>query len=173
MQKFSDYLRHIRLIYVYFEKFTRHDGTRALGITYGISSPFKLPDGMNIEDACKVVSYLSEKVEAENNLIPASENSVAMVSNILKDYGFSKIEGYPHGHCHMVQEYSYGSKLVGQKASINGVVDLFSVGGDFGLFKKSDLYDRYFNWFTESVTKEEINEIYKNISIDINNLKSL
>lgn len=164
-QNFSSYLRHIRLIYVSFEKFPGYDGRTKLGQTYGISSPFRLPESMTIDDACKVVSFLSEKVEKENNIEPASENSVAKVSGILTDYGFDKIEGYAHGHFHAVQEYSYGDEIVGN-AHINGIVNLFTVGGDFKLFKKSNLYDDYFNWFTENVTKEEIKEIFGKVVID-------
>lgn len=54
----------IRLFYVAFTPFVVYDdGIMKLGQTYGISSPFKLPEGMSIEDACKVVSYLSDLVE--------------------------------------------------------------------------------------------------------------
>ena len=167
-QKFSSYLRHIRLIYVYFEKFTRYGTTqKMLGKTYGVSSPFTLPKGMEIEDACKVVSFLSEKVENENNIEPASENSVAKVSQILTDYGFVKNEGYYHGHAHEVEEPSvYLISTRNFANPINGVVDLFTVGGDFELFRKSDLNDRYFNWFTEGVTKQEIEEIFKKVAIN-------
>jgi len=37
------------------------------------------------------------------------------------------------------------------------------VGGDFKLFKKSDLYKRDLNWYSKGVTKQEIEDIYKNI----------
>ena len=50
----------IRLVYVYLEKFISRMDYR-LGETYGITSPFTLPDGMTMEDVCKVISYLSEK----------------------------------------------------------------------------------------------------------------
>lgn len=164
-QKFSEDLRQIRLIYVGFEKFTRY-GTNdtMLGKTYGVSSPFTLPEGMTIEQACKVISYLSEKVENENNIGPASEKSVAKVSGILTDYGFVKNEGFPHGYFHIVQEYPEDGKIIGEQP-INGVIDLFTVGGDFELFKKSNLYDRYFDWFADGVTKKEIKEILGNVIV--------
>ena len=47
---------------------------------------------------------------------------------------------------------------------MEGVADLFTVGADFDTFKRSSLYDRYFEWFTEGVATEEIEEIYKRIN---------
>ena len=94
----ADYTKRIptlRLYYVALEKFTRYgtDEEIKIGQTYGVSSPFRLPHNMSMEDACKVVSYLSDKIEKENDLKPACEKSVIMVSNILGNYGFSKVEG--------------------------------------------------------------------------------
>ncbi|MBO5884183.1 MAG: hypothetical protein J6Q51_00125, partial [Clostridia bacterium] len=42
--------------------------------------------------------------------------------------------------------------------------DLFTVGGDFKVFKRTELHDRYFDWFTENVTEQEIIDIYKKIN---------
>lgn len=158
----------IRLFYVSYETFIGyHDGQKKICETYGISSPFKLPNGMSIEDACKVVSYLSDFVEKGNNLEPACEQSVRMVSNILEKYGFSKVEGKEKGHYHAVSEYiPFHTTRANFPATekIEGVVDLFSVGGDFKIFKKTDLYDRYFEWYTEGVTKQEVANIYKNLN---------
>ena len=54
-------IRMIRLFYVAMEKFRRYSTNEmCVGHTYGISSPFILPEGMTIEDANKVISYLSE-----------------------------------------------------------------------------------------------------------------
>lgn len=157
----------IRLYYVAFEKFTRY-GTDEIkiGQTYGASSPFRLPHNMSMENACKVVSYLSDKVEKENHLEPACEQSVIMVSNILEEYGFSKVEGEEKGHYHIVSEYIPFHTIRASfpaTEEIKGVVDLFSVGGDFKIFKKTDLYDRYFEWYTEGITEKEVVDIYKSI----------
>lgn len=157
----------IRLYYVALEQFKRY-GTNNLciGQTYGISSPFVLPKDMSLEDACKVVSFLSDKVEKENNLEPAGAKSVSMVSNILEKYGFEKIDGKEKGYYHTVTEYDPFHKIESGLPvcnKIDGVVDLFSVNGDFKLFKKSDLHDRYFDWYSEGITQQEITKIYKNI----------
>lgn len=171
----ADYTKRIptiRLYYVAFNKFNRYGtGYTYIGQTYGISSPFRLPHGMTIEDACKVVSYLSEKVERENDLEPASEKSVAMVSNELTKYGFERVESKEHGHYHAVSEYipfhNIRAKCFPICEKIDGVVDLFTVGGDVKLFKKSDLHDRYFDWFTAGISKDEVIDIYDQIGIDL------
>lgn len=163
----TDYTKNlpaIRLFYVSFELFNRYGGNElVIGQTYGISCPFRLPRDMSIEDACKVVSYLSDKVEKENNLEPASEKSVMLVSEILSKYGFQKVESKEKGHFHVVSVPNSGTinSLAGKE--IEGAVDLFTVGCDFKVFKKSDLNYRYFDWYSKDITQQEIFNIYKNI----------
>ena len=169
----ADYTKRIptiRLYYVALEKFSRYGSDEIkIGQTYDISSPFRLPNEMSMEDSCRVVSYLSEKVESENNLEPASEKSVSMVSKILTTYGFEKVESHEKGYYHSVSDYNPFEELrtnfLPACEEIEGVVDLFTVGGDFKVFKKSDLYDRYFD-FTEGITKQEVEDIYKKIGKD-------
>ena len=98
----------IRLYYVYLERFnTNSSEATKLAQTYGISTPFRLPKDMSMDDACRVVSYLSEKVERENNIEPGCENSVSLVVSVLSDYGFEKInEKGEHTHIHIVSEFS-------------------------------------------------------------------
>lgn len=166
----TDYTKRIptlRLFYVALEKFTRY-GTDEIkvGQTYGVSCPFNLPHNMSMEDACKVVSYLSDKVEKEKDLEPACQKSVIMVSNILEKYGFSKVESKEKGYYHAVSEYiPFHTTRANFPATekIEGVVDLFTVGGDFKIFKKTDLYDRYFDWYSEGISQQEIADIYKSI----------
>lgn len=168
----ADYTKRfprIRLYYVSLGKFTRYGTTEEkIGTTFNISSPFRLPIDMTVEDACKVISYLSEKVEKEYDFEPASQSSVAMVSKLLEKYGFDKVEGHVHGYSHAIQEYHAQRRINvtsghPHKEKVDGIVDLFTVGGDFKLFKKSNLNDRYFNWFTEGVTREEVEKIYEKI----------
>lgn len=166
----ADYTRRIptiRLYYIALEKFAKYGTDQMMvGQTYGVSSPFRLPNGMTFEDAFKVVSYLSDKVETENNLEPACERSVIMVSQLLDKYGFSKVEGEEKGHFHAISPYVPFSKistafLAGER--IDGVVDLFTVGGNFKIFKKTDMHKRYFDWYSKGVTAEQVQDIYKDI----------
>ena len=139
----------IRLVYVAIGKYLSYDTSEIrTGETYNITSEFILPSGMSMKDACKVVSYLSEKVEREDNLDEASPSSVAKVSNILEQYGFKKVENCPHGRFHRTKDV-HGNFLssfstfedVDEQIKVDdvlaekpGVVDLFTVGGDFRLF---------------------------------------
>ena len=166
----ADYTKRIptiRLYYTALEKFRKYgSGDMMVGQTHGVSSPFRLPDEMSIEDACKVVSYLSNMVETDNEIEPASEKSVIAVSNILENYGFRKVEGKEKGHYHSISAYEPFRKIkstFAAGAEIEGVVDLFTVGGDFRVFNRSDMHDRYFDWYTSSVTKQDVENIYKNI----------
>ncbi len=172
----------IRLVYVAIGKYLSYDTSEIrTGETYNITSEFVLPSGMSMKDACKVVSYLSEKVEREDNLDEASPSSVAKVSNILEQYGFKKVENCPHGRFHRTKDV-HGNFLssfstfedVDEQIKVDdvlaekpGVVDLFTVGGDFRLFTRTPMDKRYFEWFTPRVKREEIEKIYANIGEDI------
>lgn len=167
----ADYTKRIptiRLMYVALSKYQAYGSDEyKVGQSYGISSPFRLPADMSMEDACKVVSYLSEKVERENPVEPASNNSVALTSHLLEKYGFSKVETNEKGYHHAVSKYSTSGKIklpFHACEEIEGVTDLMTVGGDFKLFKRTDLSNRYFDWFTEGVKYEEIEDIYKKIN---------
>ena len=172
----------IRLVYVAIGKYLSYDTSEIrTGETYNITSEFILPSGMSMKDACKVVSYLSEKVEREDNLDEASPSSVAKVSNILEQYGFKKVENCPHGRFHRTKDVNVNLlssfstfedvdeqiKVDDVLAEKPGVVDLFTVGGDFRLFTRTPMDKRYFEWFTPRVKREEIEKIYANIGEDI------
>lgn len=162
----ADYTKRfprIRLIYVRFEKFHRYyNEGYSIGTTLGVSSPFMIPKGMNVESACKVISYLSEKVERENKIEPASEDSVALVSSLLEEYGFKKLESdYIPGHYHTISQPHIFSKIKTRfDDELESTYDLITVDGDSKLFKKSILSSRYFDWFKEGLSKEDIIDTY-------------
>lgn len=169
---------YIRLYYIALNKFNRY-GTneRKVGATYGISSPFKIPTGMTEEEAYKVISFLSEKVERENKLEPGSQKSVAMVSYILGNYGFERLDGFPKGYLHTTFDYSTNRKIKASSAGkmckpIEGVKDLFTVDGDLDLFENCDLNNNYFEWFSEGVPERVVKTIYGRIGIDFGDLAS-
>lgn len=159
----------IRLIYVAIEKYiSRFDLKDKLGTTYNSSSPFKLPEGMTMQEAYKVISYISEFVEKTYNKEPASSDSVALTSYTLGSYGFEKIEGFPKGYTHSTEDYVGRGKVI-EETTIPATRDLYTVGGDFGQFKKSNLYSKYFNWFVENVSLEEVQAIYDRIGLQLPN----
>lgn len=161
----------IRLAYIYLEVFR---GGTALGATTNFSSPFELPKGMSMEEACKVISYLSEEVEKSDEIEEASSTSVAMVSRILENYGFRKIPLQTHGYHHAVYDYDAiraamrkDSKNINidECNEIEGVTDLFTVGGSMKLFQKTNMSHRYFNWFTEGVSRDQVEKVYTKLGI--------
>ncbi len=157
----------IRLIYVAIEKYnSRFDGKAKLGTIYNSSSPFKIPEGMTMQEAYKVISYISEFVENTYNKEPASSDSVALTSYTLGSYGFEKIEGFPKGYTHTTEEYVGKGKII-PETTIPATMDLYSVGGDFNQFKKSNLYKKYFEWFTENVSLEEVQAIYNRLGLQL------
>ena len=167
--------KKIRLVYFSVEKYKDIDDYPKLSQGFGMSGAYILPENMSIENACKVVSYLSELVEQKNKLEPACPRSVSLVDNELERYGFIRIKdswsGYIHSTCY------YTSRAIELLPTLqrvynqgNGVVDLFSIGGDFKLFKRTNLYNRYFEWFTSGITKDEIKDIYSQIGMDLDKM---
>ncbi|MBO5394310.1 MAG: hypothetical protein J6A28_00175 [Clostridia bacterium] len=154
----------IRLLYVALEKLKEEGSEAKLSKTYCVSSPYMIPYGMTIEQACKVISYLSEKVESEQDIEPATQQSVFAVIKLLDEYGFRKLEGFSNGYAHTVTKYNPAEKIAGiPKSPVFGVVDLFTVGGHMKRFEKSDMSSRFFDWFTPGVEKAEIDMIYASI----------
>ena len=164
IKNLEDY-KKIRLIFIDLSKFYRYDSSQMrVGMTVGASSQFDLPENMTMKQACKVISYLSEKVEKEKEIEPASEESVMAVSNILEDYKFKKLQETKPTRIHLVKKYRRFSKISVPCQAREGAVDLITFSGDEKCFKNSEMYSRYFDWFTENVTSEEIDEIYSNIN---------
>lgn len=169
----------IRLYYIAIEKFTRYTGGKRIGTTIGYSCPMKAPKGMNLKDTCKVVSYLSELVETNGKVEPASELSVQIVGAYLKALGFDKVDEsqVDYSHRHSVAYPAKGalnyedSKIAPERKL--GVTDLFTVGGDVDLFLKSDLNDYYFDWFVPGVTEQEVRDIYAGIGIELDGSVSI
>lgn len=162
----------IRLVYVEISPYKDVYNNRLMcGALYISSSGFKLPKNMTMEQACKVVSYLSEKVEKENNLEPASKESVGMVSHILQDYGFEKNVQIAHHYTHCTGNKNFIKNPQLEQPAVDGVVDLFTYGGSPSCFKRSDLYPRYFEWFTPNVNKKEVDNIYKSLNINLKSQK--
>lgn len=165
----------IRLVYFSIVKYKDYVNNSKLSQRFGMSSAYILPENMSIENACKVVSYLSELVEQKHNLEPACPRSVSLVDNKLERYGFVRVTDGWSGYIHSTSEYT--SRAIELSPTLqrvynqgNDAVDLFTVGGDFKLFKRTNLYNRYFEWFTSGITKEEVKNIYNQIGIDLDKM---
>ncbi len=104
--------------------------------------PFKLPLGMNLLDAFKVLSYLIDYFEKNFNISKFSPGCLKMLDKALnfEELGFLRLNEY---------------------LSDDEVNDLFMVTGNLEKFKESPNYLRYFNWYIPNVSKEQIKEIYE------------
>ena len=78
--------KRIRLVYFSVERFKDHSGDARIGQSFGLSNPYTIPEGMSLEQACKVISYLSEKIEGEKHLKPACPKSVSLTSEELPSH---------------------------------------------------------------------------------------
>ena len=159
----------IRLVYIDIDHYiSKQLKMSYLDQDYFISSPFELPEGMSLEDAYKVVSYISETTEREEELQPASQASVSLTSAQLENYGFKKQPAKQEGYIHSRRICDDMPKSIRSCCnSVPNVVDLFTVA-NMTNFKKTNLSDRYFEWFTPNVTKEEIEKIYDSLNLQIN-----
>lgn len=168
----ADYTKRlpsIRLVWVSMSTFPGYASETRLGTTYGLSSPFLLPRGMTYEQAYKVVSYLSEKVEKEHGLQPCTEQGVGLVSQELSKYYFDKVACKSHGHFHETGLYFPLGKIESSLMDAlleeqRNVKELFTISGNAKLFRRTRMHDRYFEWFTPGVTKEEIAQIYDELN---------
>ena len=124
-----------------------------IGIINWPFKPFTLPDGMNREDAFKVLSYLTDFIEKESNLEPCSFKIVEALDKVidLERLGFKRLDTN-------FDDYSLD------------VINLFTISGRILLFKKSQHYDRYFEWYSEGVTFDEVKNIYNKCGIDFYDL---
>lgn len=145
-----------RLHYVNYHRFGEEYGmgpnnTGTIDFSF---KPFLPPKGMNREDAFKVLSYLTDYLERELNLKSCSERSVRALDQAidLDRLGFTRL-----------------NILVGKNET--DIIDLFTVTGRILLFKKSKYYEKYFEWYEEGVTLDEVKEIYGKLEIDFYDLE--
>jgi len=154
--KYNNRAKRIRLVYVSIARYFQYTDDiipTGIGETYLASSVFEIPSGLDIEKTCKIISYLSDKVEKGANIEPCSSDSVCAVSHELKNYGFKKVEGYgPHNY-HAHGQYVPFSKITidSEHIEIPECIDLFTVDGDSRLFRRSNLACRYFNWYSKRI----------------------
>lgn len=145
-----------RLYFINYHRIGEHYGMSTpnnIGIINWRFKPFMLPNGMNREDAFKVLSYLTDFIEKESNLEPCSLKSVEALDKVidLERLGFRRINAN-------FDDYSID------------VINLFTVSGRVLLFKKSQHYARYFEWYSEGVKFDEVKTIYSKCGIEFYDL---
>lgn len=131
-----------RLYYVNYhrigEQYGRHDNN--IGRINWPFKPFMLPNGMTREEGFKVLSYLTDFIEKRDDIKTCSLKSVMLLDSVLdlERFGFTRVK----------------------EDNEDKIINLFTVDGRLLLFKKSELYLKYFEWYVENVTLEEVINIY-------------
>lgn len=130
-----------RLFYVNYYRIGQGYGMdNLIGLLKWPCQPFMLPIGMTREEGFKVLSYLTDFIEKREDVEPCSLTSVRTLDGVLdlERFGFERV-------------------LENDESKI---LDLFTVSGRLQLFKKSEFYSKYFEWYREGVTLEEVTDIY-------------
>lgn len=159
----------IRLVYLSVEKFKDKYGFTMIGHSMGLGKWFKIPEGMDENQAYKVASYILESV-AENKENLFTYENMEKVNEKLKQMNFVEIDDYWSGCISGSALAASGSiefpmsyrQFINKGGSSN---NLLFIGGDKELFKWSVLKEKQFEWFEKGITKEQIEEIYKNVKI--------
>lgn len=131
-----------RLYYINYHRIGEYHGHRKnnIGIINWRFNPFILPKEMTREEGFKVLSYLTDFIEKREDTEPCSFKSVSTLDGVLnlERFGFTRVE----------------------EKDESKILNLFTVDGRLLLFKRSNLYSKYFEWYVENVTKEEVESIY-------------
>ena len=124
---------------LYYINYFRAENNRVGLINYPFE-PFVFPEDMSRDDGFKVLSYLTDFIEREANIKPCSLKSVKSLDMVLdiERLGFKKVD----------------------ELNEDKILNLFTIDGRIALFKKCGLYPKYFEWYTEGITFDEIKDIY-------------
>ncbi len=141
-----------RLYYINYHRIREYDGRRDnnVGVINWPFEPFMLPKGMTREEGFKVLSYLTDFIEKREDTDPCSLKSVRTLDNVLnlERFGFTRVK----------------------EDDENKILNLFTVDGRQLLFKKSELYSKYFEWYIENVTLEEVKNIYAKYNMEFRDI---
>lgn len=141
-----------RLYYIHYLRIGEHYGHREnnIGIINWPFLPFMLPKGMTREEGFKVLSYLTDFIEKREDTEPCSYKSVSTLDGVLnlERFGFTRVE----------------------EKDESKILNLFTVAGRLLLFKRSNLYPKYFEWYTENITKEEVESIYAKYNMEFRDI---
>ena len=137
-----------RLYYVDYHRINEYNGCdkNNIGMIDYPLKPFKFPEGMSREDGFKVLSYLTDDIEKQPDVGPYSLKSVRTLDKVLDldRFGFTRVE----------------------ESDEEKILNLFTVTGRLLLFQKSKLYPKYFEWYTEGVSRREVERIYANLGLE-------
>lgn len=128
-------------------------GPGNVGVINWPFKPFLLPKGMSRDDAFKVLSYLTDYIEGNLGIEECSRKSVELLEKTLD-----------------LERLDFRRLNISTDKIEEDIIDLFTVTGRLLLFKNSKYYSKYFEWYTEGVTFEEVEAIYKKSNIKFSDL---
>ncbi|MBQ8299016.1 MAG: hypothetical protein IJX99_03985 [Clostridia bacterium] len=141
-----------RLHYVHYHRIQEYDGCtdNNVGVINWWCRPFKMPAGMTRDEGFKVLSYLTDFIEKRPDIDPCSWKSVRTLDSVLnlERFDFTRVD----------------------EKDENKILDLFSVGGRILLFKKSEHYPRYFEWYVQNVSFDEVHSIYESCGMEFKDI---
>lgn len=141
-----------RLYFVNYHRIQEYDGRQDnnVGVVDWPCKPFMFPYGMTREEGFKVLSYLTDFIEKRDDVEECSLKSVRTLDGILdlERFGFKRV----------------------QENDENKILNLFTVSGRLLLFKKSELYNKYFEWYIDNVTLEEVISIYSKYNMEFKDI---
>lgn len=148
----------IRLFYAEYEYFDDDTNNKKYDVTLGVSPQFILPNGMTMEDAYKIASYECINMAQRQGVAVESELTVTLASEQLNKYGFIPEQDSNISHIRYVTDNIQTPFPEMYQAKAN-TQDLFLVGGDYSLFKKSINSKRFVKWLKTGVTKKDVDKI--------------
>lgn len=141
-----------RLFYINYHRYgeNRGMGPNNMAMNCFHCGAFKFPEGMSREDGFKVLSYLTDFIEKEDDIDECSLRSIRTLDSALdiERFGFKRVDSAVSGP----------------------VINLYTVAGRVLLFKRSGYYKDYFNWYTEGVSLDEVREIYARLGMEFRDL---
>lgn len=151
-------INKIRLFYAEYDYFDYDTSNKKYDVTLGISPQFILPTGMTIEDAHKITSYVCTNMAQHQGVSVESELTVALAGEQLEKYGFIPTQDSAIGHIHYVADNIQSPFPEAYQEKPN-TQDLFLIGGDYNLFKKSSNSNRFIKWFKTGIDKKTVDKI--------------
>ena len=107
----------------------------------------RIPEGFSMADALKTISYVVNQVSKKLNENKNGLICCQLTHDCLSQYHFTPVEE--------------------NKKKKENFVDIYFVDGIVSVFPNSKYYDDYFDWYQNSVTRDEIQQIYKNAGLNM------
>ena len=140
-----------RLHYINYHRIGEGYGGTGYGCIDWPLSPFCLPKKMSYQDAFKVLSYLTVFIEETLGLEECSFQGMRQLDTVLD-----------------IPRFGFGRPI--NKVDEKDIIDLYTVTGRMEAFNKSKHSKKYFEWFTEGVTREEVEAIYEKCGMEFKDL---